>query len=110
MRRSFRDLCAAMKAIGAYDTRRILREKLPMMRTINYIERQEQDLTQLEDYWRMAAVAGCDLNQDAVRWPKDLRTAHDRMSENNTVRAGKWQMPASVRRHDGPLRRVDMGT
>lgn len=29
---SFRDLCAAMKAIGAYDTRRILREKLPMMR------------------------------------------------------------------------------
>ena len=78
---SFRDLCAAMKAIGAYDTRRILREKLPMMRTINYIERQEQDLTQLEDYWRMAAVAGCDLNQDAVRWPKDLRTAHDRMSE-----------------------------
>lgn len=78
---SFRDLCAAMKAIGAYDTRRILREKLPMMRTINYIERQEQDLTQLEDYWRMAAVAGCDLNQDAVRWPKDQRTAHDRMSE-----------------------------
>lgn len=78
---SFRDICTAMKAIGAYDTRRILREKLPMMRTINYIERQEQDLTQLEDYWRMAAVAGCDLNQDAVRWPKDLRTAHDRMSE-----------------------------
>lgn len=78
---SFHDLCAAMKAIGAYDTRRILREKLPMMRTLNYIERQEQDLTQLEDYWRMAAVAGCDLNQDAVRWPKDLRTAHDRMSE-----------------------------
>ena len=78
---SFHDLCAAMKAIGAYDTRRILREKLPMMRTLNYIEHQEQDLTQLEDYWRMAAVAGCDLNQDAVRWPKDLRTAHDRMSE-----------------------------
>lgn len=78
---SFRDICTAMKAVGAYDTRRILREKLPMMRTLNYIERQEQDLTQLEDYWRMAAVAGCDLNQDAVRWPKDLRTAHDRMSE-----------------------------
>lgn len=78
---SFRDLCTAMKAIGAYGTRRILRKKLPMMRTINYIERQEQDLTRLEDYWRMAAVAGCDLSQDAVRWPKDLRTAHDRMSE-----------------------------
>ena len=78
---SFRDICTAMKAIGAYDTRRILREKLPMMRTLNYIERQEQDLTQLEDYWRMAAVVGCDLNQDAVRWPKDLRAAHDRMSE-----------------------------
>lgn len=78
---SFRDICAAMKAIGAYDTRRILREKLPMMRTLNYIERQEQNLTQLEDYWRMAAVVGCDLNQDAVRWPKDLRAAHDRMSE-----------------------------
>lgn len=78
---SFRDICTAMKAIGAYDTRRILREKLPMMRTLNYIERQEQNLTQLEDYWRMAAVVGCDLNQDAVRWPKDLRAAHDRMSE-----------------------------
>lgn len=78
---SFHDLCAAMKAIGAYDTRRILREKLPMMRTLNYIERQEQDLTQLEDYWRMAAAAGCDLNQDTVRWPKDLRAAHDRMHE-----------------------------
>lgn len=78
---SFRDICTAMKAVGAYDTRRILREKLPLMRTVNYIERQEQDLTRLEDYWRMAAVAGCDLNQDAVRWPKDLRTAHDRMHE-----------------------------
>lgn len=78
---SFRDICTAMKAIGAYDTRRILREKLPMTRTLNYIERQEQNLTQLEDYWRMAAVVGCDLNQDAVRWPKDLRAAHDRMSE-----------------------------
>lgn len=78
---SFRDLCTAMKTIGAYNTRRILHEKQPLVRTVNYIKRQGQEFAQLEDYWRMAAAAGCDLNQDAVRWPKDLRTAHDRMSE-----------------------------
>lgn len=79
---SFRDLCAAMKTIGAYNTQWILREKLPLMRTVNYIERQGQEFAQLVDYWRMAAAAGCDLNQDAVCWPKDLRAAHDRMHEN----------------------------
>lgn len=78
---SFRDICTAMKAIGAYNTRWILCEKQPLVRTTNYIERQGADIGQLADYWRMAAAAGCDLNQDAVRWPKDLRTAHDRMSE-----------------------------
>lgn len=78
---SFRGLCAAMKSIGAYNTQWILREKQPLMRAVNYIERQGQEFTQLVDYWRMAAAAGCDLNQDAVRWPKDLRAAHDRMHE-----------------------------
>ena len=78
---SFRDLCTAMKTIGAYNTQWILREKQPLVRTVNYIKRQGQEFTQLEDYWRMAAAAGCDLNQDTVRWPKDLRAAHDRMHE-----------------------------
>lgn len=78
---SFRDVCDATKTIGAHNTLWILRENQPLVRTVNYLKRQDQEFTQLVDYWRMAAATGCDLNQDAVRWPKDLRAAHDRMNE-----------------------------
>ncbi len=78
---SFRELCTAMEAIGAYNVQWILRENQPLVRTVNYLKRQGQELSYLVDYWRIAAAVGCDLNQDAVRWPKDLRAAHDRMNE-----------------------------
>lgn len=32
----------------------------------------------LMDYLRMAERAGMDMSQEAVRWPKNLRAAHDR--------------------------------
>lgn len=32
----------------------------------------------LADYWRMAGLAGWDLSDPAVRWPRDLIGAHDR--------------------------------
>lgn len=78
---SFQDLCTAMEAFGAYNVQWILRENQPLVRTVNYLKRQGQEPSYLADYWRIAAAVGCDLNQDAVRWPKDLRAAHDRMHE-----------------------------
>lgn len=35
----------------------------------------------LQDYWRMAQVAGWNLDDPAVRWPKQLEDAHDRAAE-----------------------------
>lgn len=78
---SFRELCTAMEAIGAYNVQWILRENQPLVRTVNYLKHQGKELLYLVDYWRIVAAAGCDLNQDTVRWPKDLRAAHDRMNE-----------------------------
>lgn len=39
------------------------------------------DVTTLLDYWRMAQALGRNLDDPAVRFPKDLLNAHDRASE-----------------------------
>lgn len=35
-------------------------------------------VTMLSDYWRIARNAGWDLDNESVRWPKNLEDAHDR--------------------------------
>ena len=75
---SFADCCTLMAAVGPTSADEILMAGVPPIRTANYLKRQNQAWNYLEDYWRMARLAGYDLDQDAVRWPKVLQRAHDR--------------------------------
>lgn len=75
---SFADCCTLMAAVGPTSADGILEAGAPPIRTANYLKRQNQAWQYLADYWRMAVVAGYDLNQEAVRWPKSLPQAHDR--------------------------------
>lgn len=75
---SFADCCTLMAAVGPTTADEILMAGVPPTRTANYLKRQNQAWNYLEDYWRMARLAGYDLDQDAVRWPKVLQRAHDR--------------------------------
>ncbi|NCB53059.1 MAG: hypothetical protein EOM54_14475 [Clostridia bacterium] len=51
------------------------------------------DATMLSDYWRMADVAGWDLNLPNVRWPKDLIAAHDRAMDAEKTAISKKSGP-----------------
>lgn len=75
---SFADCCTLMAAVGPTSADDILMAGAPPIRTANYLKRQNQAWQYLADYWRMARLAGYDLDQDAVRWPKVLQQAHDR--------------------------------
>ena len=77
---SFADCCTLMTAVGPASADGILMYGAPPIRTANYLKRQGQAWEYLKDYWRMANMAGYDLNQEAVRWPKTLRQAHDRVA------------------------------
>ena len=57
------------------------RGKLSVMRCLRYLARQKQDILLLMDYWRMAARAGADLQDEHNRLPKDLKREHDRLDQ-----------------------------
>lgn len=42
-----------------------------------YVDGEEISAQLLSDYWDMAGACGWNLDDPAVRWPKDLITAHD---------------------------------
>ncbi len=57
-------------------------------RTLRYLQKQgHRSWTMLRDYWRMSAELGRDLTDSLVRWPRDLKAAHDRVMEEQTHRA-----------------------
>lgn len=50
-----------------------------LQKGIRYLQKQRKSWTFLRDYWDMQAKLGVDLDADAaIRWPKNLRAAHDR--------------------------------
>lgn len=48
-------------------------------RTMRYLDHKDRDYTTLRDYRRMAASLEMDLENSQVRWPKDLKAAHDKV-------------------------------
>lgn len=52
-----------------------------IMQAVRYLKKTKCDLSMLKDYWRMAARQGLDLDNPVIRWPRDLRTVHDRLQE-----------------------------
>lgn len=109
---SFADCCTLMAAVGPTSADEILMAGVPPTRTANYLKRQNQAWNYLEDYWRMARLAGYDLDQEAVRWPKALQKAHDRAAAavkyqkiNSTTKEAFAKMTARCQglawEHDG---------
>lgn len=109
---SFADCCTLMAVVGPTSADEILMAGVPPIRTANYLKRQNQAWNYLEDYWRMARLAGYDLDQDAVRWPKVLQRAHDRAAAavkyqkiNSTTKEAFAKMTARCQglawEHDG---------
>ena len=84
---SFADACTLLDAVGPTSAGEIVNSGQNPIKTVNYLQKQGQGFTYLADYWRMAAVAGMDLEQQEVRWPKNLGRAHDRAAL--CVRAAK---------------------
>lgn len=108
----FADCCTLMAAVGPTSADEILMAGVPPIRTANYLKRQNQAWNYLEDYWRMARLAGYNLDQDAVRWPKVLQRAHDRAAAavkyqkiNSTTKEAFAKMTARCQglawEHDG---------
>lgn len=84
----------SIRGIGVYNAEglvnmKTLRGGQPIMRCVRYILRQAQrqkgavkiDTGYLRDYWNMAVRVGEDLADAAIRFPKDLVRAHDRLVE-----------------------------
>lgn len=70
---------------------RILEEGLPMMRCVRYLKKQKVldkrvDSNILDDYWRIARREGYDLEDDHVRFPKNLMREHDRLVQEQRLR------------------------
>lgn len=75
---------------GANLINNLLDEKLPLLRTLRYCEKQQtfrngdsldQIERELKDYWEMAQLVGRDLDDFSARWPKNLRYSHDYVTE-----------------------------
>lgn len=50
-------------------------------KAIRYLGGTGREFYMLRDYWKMAQALDMDLNHAQVRWPKDLRKAHDLVME-----------------------------
>lgn len=62
-----------------YEVERITREQPELFwKILNYTDGRGRDYTLLRDYWEMAKALEMDLDNRQVRWPKDLKAAHDR--------------------------------
>lgn len=62
--------------------REVVEEYMPFIKWIKYADGQEARykghlLSDYEDYMRIAASLGMDISKNSVKFPKDLKTAHD---------------------------------
>lgn len=72
------DLLARRKN-NADELKSILKLPYRAEKVLSYLERQNKRVYYLKDYWDMAEECELDLEQAAVRWPKDLAREHDRV-------------------------------
>lgn len=75
----FAEAVELLKETGdAYGAQEIVDSGMPPLKVVHYCKKQSKDYTYLRDYWRMAVLAGMDIEQKEVRWPPHLKEAHDR--------------------------------
>lgn len=65
-----------------------------IMQAVRYLKKVHGDMTMLDDYWDMAARQGLDLDNPVIRWPRDLRAAHNRVQEAQRYATTKEQREA----------------
>lgn len=68
-----------LRKTSAWEANRLIEEGYPVRRCIRYCVKQEESVSYLMDYWSMARAEGVDLNDESLRFPKDLTRQHDRM-------------------------------
>lgn len=68
-----------LRKINSYARDQMLEHcaEVDFWKMLQYLSGQRWDVTALRDYWRMAATLQMDLNNQQVRWPKNLKKAHD---------------------------------
>lgn len=84
------------KKISPDDCRGILEEAGSVNRMVNYMKKQDMPagkfLVTWRDYLRMAKEEGMDTSDDIVRFPKDLKAAHDRLVELGDARKDRERL------------------
>ena len=65
-----------------------------IMQAVRYLQKVNGNMTMLEDYWDMAERQGLDLENPVIRWPRDLRAAHNRVQEAQRYATTKEQREA----------------
>ena len=74
-----------------YEVERVSREQPPELfwKIMNYTHQPGRDYVTLRDYWEMARVLEMDLENQQVRWPKNLKAAHDQVTKAYNKRKTK---------------------
>lgn len=72
----------------AYEVNRILEEGPPgdFWRILRYLKKQTATWGILQDYWHMAHRLHRDLSDSLVRWPRNLKAAHDQVMEEQQAK------------------------
>lgn len=77
-----------LRSKAVYEINRILEEGAPLdfWRILRYLKKQKQHWATLQDYWHMAHRLHRDLNDSLVRWPRNLKAAHDQVMTDQKAR------------------------
>lgn len=89
-----------LRSYGKYVLEKILSEKggEDFRRILRYLQKQKCGWDTLRDYWRMAERLDRDLTDGLVRWPRDLRAAHDRAAREQKHRKDELLAAAFAKR------------
>lgn len=72
--------------------------KADFYKGLNYLHKQRETYIVLRDYWIMAGKLDMDLDDEQVKWPKDLKKAHDKAVERYNVRKDELDNAAFMER------------
>lgn len=82
---SLPDVVTALETVKPYQLEEMAKSRewtgRRIMQAVRYLKKVHGDMTMLDDYWDMAVRQGLDLENPVIRWPRDLRAAHNRVQE-----------------------------
>ena len=71
-----------VKKANRYRVGLALEKDWPVLKMLRYVDKKKgRDLATLADYWEIAARVGWNLEDDSLRWPRDLKRQHDKALE-----------------------------